>query len=84
MDKKEIIGIIEKEVEKISNSSLRTIDESCPLSSTGHNNIGLCSLELVQLLVELESIFHIEVNNKIDTISELAEYIHKSMGELNE
>lgn len=75
MDKKEIICIIQKEIKKISNSSPENINESCSL----RNNLGLCSLELVQLLVELESIFDIEFEEKIDTISELAEYIGKNM-----
>lgn len=79
MDKKEIVSIIQREVEKISNSSLETLGESCSLTSTGKETIGLCSLELVQLLVELESIFHVEFNDKVDTISELAEYIERNM-----
>ena len=84
MDKKEIVDIIKKEIEKITNSSLKNIGESCSLMSTGHENIGLCSLELVQLLVELENIFYIEFKDKMDTVLELVEYIENNMVNENE
>ena len=79
MDEKEIIDIIQNEIRKISNSTSEFLDKSCSLKNTGKNNLGLCSLELVQLLVELEGIFHIEFDNKVETISELAEYIERNL-----
>ena len=79
MKKDEILSIIEDKKKKISNSAINKDSGNCSLSNSSSNSIGLCSLELVLLLVELEDIFQIEFNEKIDNISDLVDYIQHNM-----
>ena len=73
--RKKIINIINEERKKISGEIIE-IDENNSLISSNCNNIGLCSLETIQLLIELENIFNIEINyEEIDTIASLIDFI---------
>lgn len=74
MDRERVIYIVKEEIKKISGSNM-VINENSILKNTGNHNIGLSSLETVQLLVELEGIFQIEFEEQLDKISDLVDYI---------
>lgn len=70
MDKENIKDIVVGLIEK-NNSS------HCPINSND-NHVQLCSLELVQLLVELEETFNVEFENKYDSVDEIVHYIYEN------
>ncbi|MCR5148506.1 MAG: hypothetical protein K6C35_06015 [Eubacterium sp.] len=74
MDRERVIYIVKEEIKKISGSNME-INENSILKNTGNHNIGLSSLETVQLLVELEGVFQIEFEEQLDKIADLVDYI---------
>lgn len=73
LTKDDIIKVIESERNIISNNKGEIIPAIT--SENSLYEIGLSSLEIVQLLVSLEDIYEVEFTHKFNEISEIITYI---------
>lgn len=78
-----ILNRITEERSKICDNFLE-IEEYHSLIGSNCNNIDLCSLDIVQLLLNLEYIYNVEINyEEINSVSNLINFIMEN-GDIDE
>lgn len=73
MNTDEILEVIIKERDKI-NKDAKSLDREITIDDS-LKDLGLSSMEVVQLLLELEEIYDIEFSEKVDTIFQLVTFV---------
>lgn len=83
MDKiNKIIDTIINEIFEVSGIIIDNIN-NLDLINKNFTSIGLCSLDIVQVIISLEEIYNIEIDYELNNIHNLADYILKN-GDNNE